>query len=368
MFSFENLDEVAYLNSIERKDIIESLTIEDVKDFLTYLGAPVVSFDKGLITSTICHNPVEEAESLKLYYYADSKVFHCYTECSENMSIFELYKRYMSLNHSDITDEEAANFIAKFLKKTIVSTNLEKKRELVNRERYKYEKQILQDEEYPTSALGCFTKYYHPTWLNEGITPCVMDHFKICFSIYQNKIVIPHFDIDGRLIGIRGRTLEEEELSLGKYRPITIGDTIYSHHLGWNLYGIYEHQKAIKKFHKIIIYESEKSVMQDEVFNGEDSCAVAVCGSVLNKLQIGLIKKLGVNEVILAFDKEFDDCYSEKGKKYRKKIIDMGKKYSYCASFSYIFDEKNLTKEKDSPTDRGKEVFETLYRQRIRIR
>lgn len=368
MKSFETLDEVAYLNSLTKKDIINSLTTEDVKSFLESLGAPVERNARGLVTTTICHNPIEEAESMKLYYYEDRKIFHCYTECGESMSIFELYKRYMSLNHSDITDEEAEDFLKKFLKNKVVVITQPKKKELVNKERYLFERQILQDPSYSKHILDCFTKYYHPSWLAEGITKEVMDRFQIRFSVHQNKIVIPHFDIDGRLIGIRGRALDDYDLQFGKYMPITVGDEMYSHHLGWNLYGIYEHKKAIQKYHRAIIYESEKSVMLDEVYYGENSCAVAVCGSVLNKNQIGLLKKLGATEIILAFDKEYEDCYSEKGKKYRSKIVNMGKKYAHCASFFYLFDEKNLLNEKDSPIDRGLEIFQQLYQKRIKIR
>ena len=44
------------------------------------------------------------------------------------------------------------------------------------------------------------------------------------------------------------------------------------------------------------------------------------------------------------------------------------KKYSNQASFSYIWDFDNLLKEKDSPFDRGKEIFEELYKNRIKVR
>ena len=170
------------------------------------------------------------------------------------------------------------------------------------------------------------------------------------------------------MIGIRARALEEKDIEIGKYMPITIGETNYNHQLGWNLYGIYENKKAIQKYKRVIVFEGEKSVLQHYSYYGEDSCAVAVCGSSINKNQMGLLKKMGVNEVILAFDKEYDNCYSLKGKKYRQKIIDMGKKYLYCANFSYIFDEKNFLREKDSPTDQGKEIFNKLYERRIKIR
>ena len=118
-----------------------------------------------------------------------------------------------------------------------------------------------------------------------------------------------------------------------------------------------------------IIEEMEKSVIKDDSFYGKDSVAVACCGSNLNKYQVSLlIKNFGVNEIIIAFDKEYVDLKTEQAKKYRKKLVDICNKYKHLASFSYIFDEKNLLEEKDSPNDKGKEIFETLYKERIKVR
>ena len=86
-----------------------------------------------------------------------------------------------------------------------------------------------------------------------------MDKFKIIFSIGQNKIIIPHFDINGRLIGIRGRALEKKEIEeCGKYRPVQIGKTLYTHPLQFNLYGIFEHKNGIQRRKSAIIAEAEK--------------------------------------------------------------------------------------------------------------
>ena len=38
------------------------------------------------------------------------------------------------------------------------------------------------------------------------------------------------------------------------------------------------------------------------------------------------------------------------------------------ANFSYLWDYDNLLEEKDSPFDKGKDVFEELYKNRIRVR
>ena len=46
--------------------------------------------------------------------------------------------------------------------------------------------------------------------------------------------------------------------------------------------------------------------MKDSAYYGPYSVAVATCGSQLNRFQINLlIQKLGVNEIILALDKEY---------------------------------------------------------------
>ena len=81
-------DDDAFLTTISKKDIYNNLTLENVERFLRSLGVEVQVHSDFLICPTICHNPIEEAESMKLYYYQENKQFHCYTECGENMTIY----------------------------------------------------------------------------------------------------------------------------------------------------------------------------------------------------------------------------------------------------------------------------------------
>ena len=46
----------------------------------------------------------------------------------------------------------------------------------------------------------------------------------------------------------------------------------------------------------------------------------------------------------------------------------MGKKYSTYADFSFIYDRENLLDMKDSPTDRGSDIFWKLYKRRVKIK
>ena len=99
------------------KDILESLTIDDVERFLYSLGVNYIRHEGAdtLICPTICHNPIDEQGSMKLYWYQKNKTFHCYTECNENMSIFELYMKYCAINYGPITFMEAELYIKQFL-------------------------------------------------------------------------------------------------------------------------------------------------------------------------------------------------------------------------------------------------------------
>lgn len=367
--NFSKRDEVALLNSVEIKDLIESLTIDDVANFLESLGVQVEKSPSYLICPTICHNPIEEAENMKLYWYQNYKIFHCYTECNESMSIFELYKRYMSINYHDISDEESVDYIKRFCKNISYAEKHYKSHLLTDFEKYQINKSTIELPEYSPYVLECFSNYYHPIWLREGISEEAMERFGIRFQLKENRIVIPHLDINGRLVGIRQRSLEEDDIKDGKYRPIYIGGQIYNHELHYNLYGIYEHKEAIQKFGRAILVEGEKSVLLDETFFGEDSIAVAVCGSQINKYQINLLtKELGVNEIILALDKEYVDIKDPRAQSYRHKLVDICEKYKNSATFSYIYDRKNLLEFKDSPYDKGKEIFNELYRTRTKVR
>jgi len=371
--TLKNQDSDLDLIIASKKDVIDSITLEDVKNFLESLGVTQILVNKEkeyLVCPTICHNPINEAESMKLYWYQNNKIFRCYTECNEAMSIFKLYQKYMAINHYPVSIEEAELYVKQCLKHLVVSTERDKNNFIIDPERYKFKINIPVLDEYPKEMLSYFTHYYHPSWLKDGITKESMDKFHIGFSLSQNKVIIPHFDINGRLIGIRGRAFNKEEAEMyGKYRPLQIGKTIYTHPLQFNLYGIYEHKKGIQMRRQAIIAEAEKSVLLDDGYYGEFSNTVACCGSSFNKYHINMLTNiLGANEIIIALDKEYTDWRTDKARKYKKRIETLCKQYENYASFSYIWDYDNVLEEKDSPFDKGKEVFEHLYKTRVKVR
>ena len=118
--SLQFTDPDIVLAATTKKDIIDSLTIEDIETFLKRLGVEQIASypEKGyLICPTICHNPLTEEASMKLYWYQNNKIFRCYTECNEAMSIFTLYKKFILINENrEVSDEEAEAYVKQSIK------------------------------------------------------------------------------------------------------------------------------------------------------------------------------------------------------------------------------------------------------------
>ena len=107
-------------------------------------------------------------------------------------------------------------------------------------------------------------------------------------------------------------------------------------------------------------------MLYDSYFNLHNS--VAVCGFNINKLQLDLlIKNFDINEIIIAFDKEYLKDNNKDGEDYFNKLYKLGSKYKNYCNFSFIFDDKNLLDYKDAPIDKGKENFIKLFNSRVKI-
>jgi len=72
-----------------------------------------------------------------------------------------------------------------------------------------------------------------------------------------------------------------------------------------------------------------------------------------------------VEEIIVAFDKQFKESGDNEFKGWTKKLKDINKKYSPLVKISFMFDKDNLLGYKDSPIDRGPDVFMKLFERRI---
>ncbi len=347
---------------INYQEIIENLSTERVKGILDNLKIPYQDKGNYLLCKTACHNTDVDSAHWKLYYYENTHMFYCYTSCGA-MSIFKFLKYYYQERQIDYDWYEdiykvilgASTFSDEFSSSLRYSSK-----------RDKYVKSSVKElPEYSKGVLDCFIKKYPTEWLNDGISKEAMDKYNILFSISQNKIIIPHYDVKNRLIGIRGRALSEWEIeNLGKYMPVKIEQTWYNHPLSLNLYGLNFNKENIKKTGICYICESEKAVLQAESFSMKN-CCVAICGSNFNKYQLKiLLKECHPREIVLCLDNEElpgEDLYFNK-------LYKICEKYKNYCNFSFVYDRKHLTKQKDSPTDCGEEVFRRLLKERVRVK
>lgn len=363
----------------DKDKVKNSLSIDDIVTILNQLRANPQKTSEGVVAQTICHNGCGEG-SEKLYYYDNTKLFHCYTECG-SMDIFELIMRVYKIEKDmDISFYSAIVKVAQFfnLEQDEIITPFEKNTDLEIIDEYK----ALLDEKnqitishpiYSEEILHNLDAHYPLNWLQEGIGKEAMDNYEIKYYATTEKIVIPHRNINGDLIGIRGRATNELEAAIyGKYRPLTIGGKMYNHPLSQNLYGLHRNLENINTLGKVIIFEGEKSVMHYEtMFGAENNISVATCGSSLSIIQEKILQKFcDVNEVIIAYDKEFEKIGDLKFKRNVAFLTRMAHRLKPYFNVSIMFDknkEEPLLNYKDAPIDQGKDVFLNLYENRIQV-
>ena len=324
-----------------------------------------------LVCKTICHG----GDSHKLYYYDNTKLFKCYTDCLDSFDIFELIIKINKLNNIDYSLPQAIRFITNYYGIVVETENFETQENLQDWQILnKYDRSSSQEKEEKIVEM----KFYddkilqylpHPrilNWEKEGITREVMEECGICYDPSYQGIVIPHYDINGKLVGIRERTLIKENENNGKYKPAILNYKQYNHPLGFNLYNLNNSKENIKKIKKVFVFEGEKSCLLYRSYFGSDAdISVAVCGSNLINYQVQLLLSLGVEEICIAFDKQFQEIGDDEWKRWTKKLKELNRKYSPLVQISFLFDKMNLLGYKDSPIDRGPEIFMQLFKERI---
>ena len=354
--------------------IKELLTPSDILSLLNDINAePKYQTEKVIISKTVCH----EGDSHKLYYYLETKTFHCYTNCG-TFDVFDLVKKVYNINFIEaihfivnkfslnidlFTNEEFDNSYNIYRKAEEKYFNLHKKetekKKIFETRLKEYDDDILSHFIYPIIAM----------WERDGISREVIKKANIGYYPGGGQITIPHYDKEGRLVGIRGRHVGEEEAAIfGKYRPLYINGQMYNHPLGFNLYNLNNSKNNIAKIQKAIIFEGEKSSLLYRTYFGiENDISVAACGSSLSDFQIQLLMDAGAREIVIAFDRQFQELNDSEFKKLIKKLYQLNDRYKNVVVMSFIFDKNKITGYKASPIDEGPDKFLKLFKERIKL-
>lgn len=311
-------------------DLIEKI------DILSYIGQYVKLQPQG--QEYVGLSPFTNEKTPSFFVSPQKKYWYCFS-CGEGGTVIKFVQKYHKVNY-----EKAIQMLSSWGHITI--GNEEPIMKLIRRYKKREEEVIPIRKELDKDIMNKYKNVTISSWVNEGISKEVLEKYQVRYDDNACRIVFPIWDIDGRLINIKGRAAHPrwKEFGMAKY--------IYYFPLGKNdlFWGYHWHLQDIIRKNEIILVEGEKSVMKLET-NGISN-AVALGTSHLSKEQMQILLKLRV-DVVVALDKD-------KNPREDKNLQNLSK-YNKCF---VIIDNNNLLKEKDSPIDCGIDVFKKLYEQK----
>lgn len=368
---------------LDKEKILTSITKNDIVKICSHFGYPEhKQVGEGIgFNTALCH---KGNSSYKLVVYPPNETInqyrcHCFT-CGDSYDLVELVIRASRNQGKTLTWYKGLYNLAQITGHIIEAEAeetpahkidlswLDKICAVKNRKNHS----IPQTKPINENILECFSYDMQnlQQWLDEGISQEALNRYEIGFASWTNQITIPHRNWKNEeLIGIRGRYVKDEDVEMyGKYIPMKIENTVLKHPLGNTLYGLWVVKEKIKRIHKIMLCEGEKSCLQAYTYFGEDSFVVSCCGSNITQTQIKIIlQELQVTEVMVAFDREYEDPNGWDAELYLQKLIKKVKPLVLFCKVYLILDTKNRIPYKGSPTDCGKEVLMELMKEKILI-
>lgn len=346
---------------MEKNELLSKISADDIIGMVTnYFGIPMSEDSNYEETKflTMCHHDDPSEASFKLYFYRKNKSFYCYSG-DGFMSLFDFVMLMKGISFN-----ESIEFIEQYFHISGVPRGFGKQQPIFEIQPYTPKKVDLNEKLpiYDESILKTLIDYKAIEWLDEGISKETMERYGIKFDLYTNGIIIPHRDVEGNLVGIRERNLDEKQLELKrKYVPFMDIKTrqMFRHPLGKNLYGIHCNKERIKETKMAMLWESEKSTLKMDTIYGLNP-SVSVGGSSISDYQLNLLRKNGCENIYVLFDYEPNksEMWQRKMKKTYQKIVDNGFNCFYITNENM---EQYLL-EKESPIDRGQESFEILLK------
>lgn len=336
-------------------------TKDDIDKIISYFGLEYQNAGDAYVLPTYCHHPEGSGhKKLYIYFNENSIVFRCFSSCG-TMTLEKFIERHRDCNYYD-----AKRLIDEILDRSLNSfDHLYKEEALELPFATKKKKGFKINKTIDSSVLNNFYPISYGGWTKENISHKTQKKFNIRFDITNNSVIIPQLNEDGQLVGIRRRALNKSDIeNSGKYKPIFANGRWYNADSSTILYGLFENKENIKKSKKAIVFEAEKSVLQLDTFYDGAAPAVALFGSNMSNYQADLLRKLGVEELIVALDKEYQD--EREYKTYLKILVKKFQKFQSFFTITFVLDDFNssLLNYKDSPSDHGKETFEKLLRRR----
>lgn len=353
------------------------MTLEDYELIMRRLKVPnpIKSNDNTWMYKSICHNVDVHNCKNNLAFYTENKSFYCFSECQCSYNLITLLEKRFELLGENKTRFQCVKWICEQLnipfqfKDEIKQSNTNKYNWQNSLSKYIRQKHgVAELKTHDKSIIKFFDNKYHDSWLQDNISIETMDMYNIKYYQYHDSIVIPCYNQYGDLIGIRERFLNPN--SDRKYMPLSLlnGDS-FEFPVNQVLYGLNYNAENIRHYKKVVIGEAEKFTLQNATYFGCKNFSCSLYGKAMSKAKLKQLLELGIEEVIIALDFDYEKVEDENGnftkdfENFKKNIYRIGNYFKpYCKVSALV--SYGGHKLHDSPTDNGKEWYLELFNNR----
>lgn len=201
---------------------------------------------------------------------------------------------------------------------------------------------------YNDDILNSYINKGNIRMYKDGINYEVQTEFDIMYDAETNRITVPWRDLNGNIVGIMGRYNDDAEqcnkLNISKWLPLPNLQFPKSQ----LLYGLYQNYKYILQEGRVYVGESEKFVLQARSFGIYNT--VAIGSHDISDIQRGLLLMLRV-DIVTCMDEDIPDEFNVRQcQRLKSKSTLVGGKVGFTMN-------DGILNQKESPTDRGLEVF-----------
>ena len=350
--------------------LYEKLTIQDYYNIMRKLGTD----NHGARFKSICHNV--DGGKYNLAFNEKEKYFTCFSECGCSYSLLSLVKKRRELLGEPCSTYQSMKWICE---QVGIEFNFKEEIKKVNNNIYNWQGLLkystknknLVNNVYDNYIISALDDCIYEPWINEGISIKTQQKYQIKWYNRRQQIVIPVRNIDGKLVGTHCRNTNPVLIEDGfKYDHLRLlNGKEYKFQMGLELFGLNYNKINIEKSKSVILVESPKSVMQADSFNMPNICC-GMFGMNFSIQKLKLLLTLGVENFIIALDRQYDVMRGKEWEKYKSKvnkIIDIVRPYAKEIDIIYDNDMERLLDYKDSPTDKGEDIFIKLWNEREAI-
>lgn len=200
------------------------------------------------------------------------------------------------------------------------------------------------NKEISERVLSNFRLAPNYQWYKEGISIKTQELYQVGYDYMTDRITIPIRNENGRLVGIKGRSINQRDVN--DYNPKY--KYLYRCNMSQEWFNMHIAKESIISEKKVFIFESEKSAMK--MYTHGIKNTLAISSSDISEAQILMLKGLGIDiDIILCYDKDTD---LDDIKRHADRITNR--------DVYAILDIEDMLGEKDSPIDKGIDVWNKL--------